>query len=103
MSHLKQFEHLKMHLEGIKSIINNFADENYIRMGGFGRVYKGEIVHSTGLRSQKFFLMVSFFMDTPVYSNPELNLLDRLRSSRVKSHNKNKYYSKSTMSLNKNA
>ncbi|KAJ0495261.1 putative protein kinase RLK-Pelle-CrRLK1L-1 family [Helianthus annuus] len=48
MSHLKQFEHLKMHLEGIKSITNNFANENYIGMGGFGSVYKGEIVHSTG-------------------------------------------------------
>ncbi|KAJ0669641.1 hypothetical protein HanPI659440_Chr17g0703421 [Helianthus annuus] len=45
--------------------------------------------------------MVSFFMDTPVYSNPESNFLDRFGSSRVKSHNKSKYHSKST-SLNKN-
>ncbi|MFS7903793.1 hypothetical protein Hanom_Chr01g00028271 [Helianthus anomalus] len=48
-------------------------------------------------RSQKFFLMVSYFMGTPVYSNPESNFLDRFGSSQVKSHNKSKYHSKSTM------
>ncbi|MFS8017982.1 hypothetical protein Hanom_Chr15g01386761 [Helianthus anomalus] len=52
--------------------------------------------------SQNFFLMVSFFMGTPVYSNTESNFLDRFGSSHVKSHNKRKYHSKSIMSLNKN-
>ncbi|MFS7975981.1 hypothetical protein Hanom_Chr10g00887081 [Helianthus anomalus] len=58
------------------------------------------IVHSGGVRN--FFLMVSVFMDISVYCNPELNFLDRFGSSRVKSHNKSKYHSKNTMSLNKN-
>ncbi|MFS8030728.1 hypothetical protein Hanom_Chr17g01537511 [Helianthus anomalus] len=52
-------------------------------------------------RRQKFFLMMSFFMDTTAYSNPGSNFLNWFGSSRVKSHNKNKYHSKSTMSLNK--
>ncbi|PWA53913.1 Protein kinase, ATP binding site-containing protein [Artemisia annua] len=39
---LKQFEHLKIQLEAIKSATNNFTDENCIGRGGFGKVYKGE-------------------------------------------------------------
>ncbi|MFS7922378.1 hypothetical protein Hanom_Chr03g00248401 [Helianthus anomalus] len=53
-------------------------------------------------RSQKFFHVVSFYIDTPVYSNLKSNFLDRFGSSRVKSHNKNKYNSKNIMSLYKN-
>ncbi|MFS7967584.1 hypothetical protein Hanom_Chr09g00787441 [Helianthus anomalus] len=68
------------------------------------------MIHVLGLNkrtqwlSHKLFLMVSFFMDTPVYSNPESNFLDRYGSSRVASlsHNKSKYQSKSTMAMNKN-
>ncbi|GJY12781.1 protein kinase, ATP binding site-containing protein [Tanacetum coccineum] len=40
---IKQFEHLKITLEAIKSATNNFTDENCIGRGGFGKVYKGEI------------------------------------------------------------
>ncbi|GJX68008.1 receptor-like protein kinase FERONIA [Tanacetum coccineum] len=40
---IKQFEHLKITLEAIISATNNFADENCIGRGGFGKVYKGEI------------------------------------------------------------
>ncbi|GKB70333.1 receptor-like protein kinase FERONIA [Tanacetum coccineum] len=40
---IKQFEHLKITLEAIKSATNNFTDENCIRRGGFGKVYKGKI------------------------------------------------------------
>ncbi|KAL4565122.1 hypothetical protein LXL04_029207 [Taraxacum kok-saghyz] len=48
MSHIREFEHLKITLEAIKSATNNFAPENCIGRGGFGNVYKGEIVHSRG-------------------------------------------------------
>ncbi|PWA55884.1 hypothetical protein CTI12_AA430060 [Artemisia annua] len=40
---MKQFEHLKIQLEAIISATNNFADENCIGRGGFGKVYRGEI------------------------------------------------------------
>ncbi|XP_023729320.1 protein TOPLESS-RELATED PROTEIN 2 isoform X2 [Lactuca sativa] len=48
MSHIREFEHLKITLEAIKSATNNFCLENWIGRGGFGNVYKGEIVHSKG-------------------------------------------------------
>ncbi|KAL4565123.1 hypothetical protein LXL04_029208 [Taraxacum kok-saghyz] len=48
MSHIREFEHLKITLEAIKSATNNFAAENCIGRGGFGNVYKGEIIHSKG-------------------------------------------------------
>ncbi|PWA36234.1 Protein kinase, ATP binding site-containing protein [Artemisia annua] len=44
----KQFEHFKIKLESIKLATNNFADANCIGKGGFGEVYKGELVHSKG-------------------------------------------------------
>ncbi|KAI3796014.1 hypothetical protein L1987_38675 [Smallanthus sonchifolius] len=43
MSHIQQFEHLKIQLQAIKSATNNFADESCIGSGGFGKVYKGKI------------------------------------------------------------
>ncbi|KAL8209941.1 hypothetical protein R6Q57_006673 [Mikania cordata] len=46
---LQQFQHLKIQLEDIKSATNNFDDEkNRIGVGGFGKVYKGEVSHSKG-------------------------------------------------------
>ncbi|KAL7598352.1 hypothetical protein Lser_V15G22681 [Lactuca serriola] len=48
MSVLKQFEHLRIRLEVIESATSNFAKESCIGRGGFGRVYKGELLHSKG-------------------------------------------------------
>ncbi|KAL8238959.1 hypothetical protein R6Q59_015526, partial [Mikania micrantha] len=44
-----QFQHLKIELEEITSATDNFNDEkNRIGVGGFGKVYKGEVSHSKG-------------------------------------------------------
>nr|XP_043625101.1 probable serine/threonine-protein kinase PBL19 isoform X2 [Erigeron canadensis] len=48
MAHIKHFENLKIQLEAIKSATNNFANDMCIGDGGFGKVYKGEIIHSNG-------------------------------------------------------
>ncbi|GJW77374.1 protein kinase, ATP binding site-containing protein, partial [Tanacetum coccineum] len=48
MTHIKDFDHLKIQLEAIKSATSNFAAENVFGNGGFGKVYKGEIVHFQG-------------------------------------------------------
>ncbi|KAJ0944871.1 putative protein kinase RLK-Pelle-CrRLK1L-1 family transcription factor C2H2 family [Helianthus annuus] len=49
MSLTNELGHLRIGLEAIKLATNNFGDGNYIGRGGFGRVYKGELVHSEGL------------------------------------------------------
>ncbi|KAL4577640.1 hypothetical protein LXL04_013750 [Taraxacum kok-saghyz] len=48
MHRTKQFQHLKIQLEVIKSATNNFADDKCIGRGGFGKVYKGELLRSEG-------------------------------------------------------
>ncbi|KAI3744502.1 hypothetical protein L1987_57585 [Smallanthus sonchifolius] len=47
MAHIKQFEHLKIPLEALKLATNNFADENFIGRGGFGKNYKEKLVHNS--------------------------------------------------------
>ncbi|GJY41665.1 protein kinase, ATP binding site-containing protein, partial [Tanacetum coccineum] len=42
------FQHLKVELQAIKSATNGFDDSHCIGKGGFGKVYKGELVHSKG-------------------------------------------------------
>nr|GFA59347.1 protein kinase-like domain, phloem protein 2-like protein [Tanacetum cinerariifolium] len=44
----KEFEHLGIKLEDIKSATNNFNENKVIGNGGFGKVYKGELSHSEG-------------------------------------------------------
>ncbi|GJT92871.1 protein kinase, ATP binding site-containing protein [Tanacetum coccineum] len=44
----KKFQLLKVELQAIKSATNGFDDSHCIGKGGFGKVYKGELVHSKG-------------------------------------------------------
>ncbi|CAH1427546.1 unnamed protein product [Lactuca virosa] len=48
MSARKQFEHLKIQLEAIRSATNNFAHDHLIGIGGYGKVYRGELILSKG-------------------------------------------------------
>ncbi|PWA54008.1 protein kinase-like domain-containing protein [Artemisia annua] len=49
MSILQELDHLRIPLEDIKQATNNFARENEIGPGGYGIVYKGELLRSEGL------------------------------------------------------
>ncbi|CAH1414584.1 unnamed protein product [Lactuca virosa] len=49
MALLKQLEHLKISLDVIKLATNNFGPENFVGVGGFGKVYKAEITTTEGL------------------------------------------------------
>ncbi|GKE18815.1 protein kinase, ATP binding site-containing protein, partial [Tanacetum coccineum] len=42
------FQHLKIELQAINSATNEFDDSHCIGKGGFGKVYKGELIHSKG-------------------------------------------------------
>nr|XP_043628816.1 uncharacterized protein LOC122600203 [Erigeron canadensis] len=43
MSFLREYDHLKIQLKDILSATNNFDSAKVIGVGGFGRVYKGEV------------------------------------------------------------
>ncbi|GJR27087.1 kinase-like domain, phloem protein 2-like protein [Tanacetum coccineum] len=45
-SFMKEFEHLEIQLDDIKSATNNFDESKVIGRGGFGKVYEGELSHS---------------------------------------------------------
>lgn len=45
MSQIQELAHLQIPLQSIKLATDNFADQNFIGQGGFGRVYKGQIPH----------------------------------------------------------
>lgn len=49
MALLKELSHLKIPLEVVKLATNSFGDEYFVGVGGFGKVYKGEITTSEGL------------------------------------------------------
>ncbi|KAM0025306.1 putative protein kinase RLK-Pelle-CrRLK1L-1 family [Helianthus debilis subsp. tardiflorus] len=44
---MKEFEHLKIQLEELRKATDNFGSK-VIGAGGFGKVYKGEVLHSKG-------------------------------------------------------
>ncbi|KAI3803103.1 hypothetical protein L1987_31252 [Smallanthus sonchifolius] len=44
---MKEFEHLKIHLEELKKATSSFSSK-VIGVGGFGQVYEGEVSHSNG-------------------------------------------------------
>ncbi|XP_071719540.1 probable receptor-like protein kinase At2g39360 [Rutidosis leptorrhynchoides] len=45
MSLLDDFAHLQIPLEDVLNATNNFADKNFIKHGGFGKIYKGKLFH----------------------------------------------------------
>ncbi|KAI3725668.1 hypothetical protein L1987_65460 [Smallanthus sonchifolius] len=45
---LHKFQHLRIQLEDITKATNNFDDKNRIGVGGFGKVYEGEVCHNEG-------------------------------------------------------
>jgi len=45
---MKEFEHLEIQPEDIKLATNNFDESKVIGIGGFGKVYEGEVSHSKG-------------------------------------------------------
>lgn len=47
-SFTKEFEHLVVKLEDVKSATNDFDENKVIGSGGFGKVYKGELSHFKG-------------------------------------------------------
>ncbi|GKG01648.1 kinase-like domain, phloem protein 2-like protein, partial [Tanacetum coccineum] len=46
-SFMKEYEHLKIQLKEIKSATNDFDENKVIGYGGFGKVYEGELCHSS--------------------------------------------------------
>ncbi|KAJ0560041.1 putative protein kinase RLK-Pelle-CrRLK1L-1 family [Helianthus annuus] len=48
MALVKEFEHLKISLDVIKLATNSFGSDHFIGVGGFGKVYKGEIPDRDG-------------------------------------------------------
>ncbi|PWA47357.1 protein kinase-like domain, Phloem protein 2-like protein [Artemisia annua] len=53
-TYLTAFKHLEIQLELIKSATDNFSDSKVIGVGGFGKVYKGELLYPEGKRIVAF-------------------------------------------------
>ncbi|KAL8216453.1 hypothetical protein R6Q57_023290 [Mikania cordata] len=49
MSILQELDHLKIPIKDIKQATNDFSPDNAIGYGGYGRVYKGELIRPEGV------------------------------------------------------
>ncbi|KAL7602754.1 hypothetical protein Lser_V15G19312 [Lactuca serriola] len=47
-SFMGEYQHLKIPLERIQQATNNFGDTHFLAEGGFGKVYRGELIQSNG-------------------------------------------------------
>jgi len=45
---MEEFEHLRIPIEFIKHATKNFSHGHFIAEGGFGKVFRGEFLHSKG-------------------------------------------------------
>lgn len=43
MARIQELDHLQIPLEDIKLATNNFSEDNFIGLGGFGKVYEGQL------------------------------------------------------------
>ncbi|KAL8197810.1 hypothetical protein R6Q57_030207 [Mikania cordata] len=77
MSRLKDFTHLEIQLEDVKAATNNFGDKP-IGTGGFGTVYKGELLLPNGLRTVAFKRLDRKFGQGDVEFWKEIMMLSKL-------------------------
>ena len=82
MASIKEFDHLKIPLKDIKSATNNFGPENYIGGGGFGKVYRGEL-----LLSEKLIMVAVKRLDSAVGQGPPEFWKEIMMLSRYKHEN----------------
>ncbi|GKB80082.1 jacalin-like lectin domain-containing protein [Tanacetum coccineum] len=82
MSLPQELDRLKIPLDSIKLATNNFAQDNFLGQGGFGRVYRGQLLVSSTTRAvavkrldtkhgqgQKEFLMEIFMLSSYKHDN----------------------------------
>nr|GEX18992.1 cytochrome b5-like heme/steroid binding domain-containing protein [Tanacetum cinerariifolium] len=82
MASIKEFDHLKIPLKDIKSATNSFGTENYIGGGGFGKVYRGEL-----LLSDKLIMVAVKRLDSALGQGPPEFWKEIMMLSRYKHEN----------------
>lgn len=76
---LENFREYRLRFESIKLATNNFAKGNYIAEGGFGKVYRGELVDSNGPTVVAVKRVYNFNDQTDVSFWNEIKLLSSYR------------------------